>query len=283
MTYREKYFELKKLNNEYLTHNVIKSILMDDGGFNNFLYLLNNFDKEIANPGRLSNIIDRIKKGEPYQYVLGYAFFINSNYVVTPDVLIPRQETEQLAVSTMMIIKKMFNVNENIRILDLGTGSGILAIYLKENFKNAIVSGFDISEKSLEIARKNAKIHDVSVDFVKKDMCDSINENVDVIICNPPYIESEKTVDPQTLKYEPHLALFAQPKCKFYEAVFKYINYSNEKLLMAFEVGEDMEDELTKILESEYPGIGYKFEKDIYGKTRFLYIIRNEETKKYDC
>lgn len=283
MTYREKYFELKKLNNKYLTHTVIKAVLMDDGGFTDFLYLLNNFDQQIKNPGHLENVIDRIKKGEPYQYVLGYAFFVNSNYVVTPDVLIPRQETEQLAVAAMTLTKKIFGADKHLKILDLGTGSGVLAIYLKENFKNADVTGIDISEKSLEIARKNSKIHQVLVNFKQGDMLNPINEKVDVIVCNPPYIESEKTVDPQTLKYEPHLALFASPKTKYYEAVFKYINFSDDKLLMLFEIGEDMEQELTNILENEYPGIGYKFEKDIYGKTRFLYIIRNEETKKYDC
>lgn len=283
MTYREKYFELKKLNDKYLTHTVIKSILMNDAGFNDFFSLLNHFDEQIKNPGRVSNVIDRIKKGEPYQYVLGYAFFVNSNYIVTPDVLIPRQETEQLAVSTMMLIKKIFGGQNKINIFDLGTGSGILAIYLKENFPNANVTGIDISSKCLEIARENAKIHQVLIDFKEKNMLDKIEEDVDVIVCNPPYIESPKTVDPQTLKYEPHLALFANPKTKFYEEVFKYINHSDKKLLMAFEIGEDMESELTEILENDYHGIGYKFDKDMYGKTRLLYIIRNEETEKYDC
>ena len=103
-------------------------------------------------------------------------------------------------------------------------------------------------------------------------------EKVDVIISNPPYIGDKSTVDPQTLKYEPHLALFASPKTKYYEKILSLIDtfVLNEKFLMAFEIGEDMKDELTHIIESNYKGIMYKFEKDIYGKDRYLYIVKDE-------
>ena len=101
---------------------------------------------------------------------------------------------------------------------------------------------------------------------------------VSVVVSNPPYIGDESTVDPQTLKYEPHLALFASPKTKYYEIIMSLIDSTvlSDKHLLAFEIGEDMEDELTHIIETKYKGIMYKFEKDIYGKTRFLYIIKDE-------
>ena len=101
---------------------------------------------------------------------------------------------------------------------------------------------------------------------------------IDVIISNPPYIGDKITVDPQTLEYEPHLALFASPKTKYYEQIMSLIDsfVLNDKFLIAFEIGEDMKDELTHIIEEKYKGIMYKFEKDIYGKDRYLYIVRDE-------
>ena len=132
MTYREKYFELQKLKNKYLNLSAIKSLLIDNGGFADFFNLLKHFDEEIKDEKKLESQIERLTSGEPLQYVLGYAYFVNSNYIVSPDVLIPRQETEQLAVSVLSMIVKMFGKEPNITIVDIGTGSGILGISLKE-------------------------------------------------------------------------------------------------------------------------------------------------------
>lgn len=280
MTYREKYFQLQKLNNKYINLSAIKTLLQHDGNFKEFFNLINHFDDEIKDEKTLDEYILRVSNGEPLQYVIGEAYFVNSNYYVTPDVLIPRQETEELAVATLKMIVKMFGKEPKIKIVDIGTGSGILGIYLKEYFKNSHVICTDISEKALQIAEKNAKAHNVEIDFRKGDMIEPIKEEekIDVIISNPPYIGDKSTVDPQTLKYEPHLALFASPKTKYYEKILSLIDtfVLNEKFLMAFEIGEDMKDELTHIIESKYKGIMYKFEKDIYGKDRYLYIVKDE-------
>lgn len=275
MTYREKYFELKNIKNEYLNNTAIKTILMDDGGFNDFTDLIKNFDKPISDLEKLDKNVQRVCSGEPLQYVLGYAYFVNSNYYVNEDVLIPRQETEELAVYTMTRIVKMFGRDPKITIVDVGTGSGILAIYLKEYFPNSKVIATDISEKALQIAKKNAEKHKVSIDFRLGNMLDPVDEKIDVIISNPPYIGDEKTVAKQTLKYEPHLALFASPKDKFYREILSHLNMMNEKFFIAFEIGEDMKEDLTTLLENEYKGLGYSFMNDIYGKDRFLYIMRD--------
>lgn len=282
MTYREKYFELQKLENKYLNNTAIKSLLVDNGGFKDFFELIRHFDEQLKDENKLNNQIEKLTSGKPLQYVLGYAYFVNSNYVVSPDALIPRQETEQLAVGVLSMIVKMFGKEPRTKIVDIGTGSGILGIYLKEYFPNSEVICTDISSKALEIAAKNAKLHNVRIDFRQGDILEPIaNENnIDVIVSNPPYIRSKDTVDPQTLKYEPHLALFAEPVTKFYEEILTSIDrqiVSDNKFLIAFEIGEDMEEELTKLVEEKYPGIMYRFEKDIYNKTRFLYIVNNKE------
>ena len=280
MTYREKYFQLQKLNNKYLNLSAIKTLLQHDGNFKEFFNLISHFDEELKDEKTLDEYVLRISKGEPLQYVVGEAYFVNSNYYVSPDVLIPRQETEELAVATLKMIVKMFGKEPEIKIVDIGTGSGILGIYLKEYFKKSHVICTDISEKALQIAKKNAVAHNVEIDFRLGDMIEPIKEEtkIDVIISNPPYIGDKSSVDPQTLEYEPHLALFASPKTKYYEQIMSLIDsfVLNDKFLIAFEIGEDMKDDLTHIIEEKYKGIMYKFEKDIYGKDRYLYIVRDE-------
>ena len=122
MTYREMYFSLQKRNNKYLNNTAIKSLLMDDGNFSDFPNLIRHFDDEIKDLAKVEANIERVSNGEPLQYVLGYAYFVNSNYIVSPDVLIPRQETEELAVSVLKMIVKMFGKEPRIKIVDIGTG-----------------------------------------------------------------------------------------------------------------------------------------------------------------
>ena len=282
MTYREKYNQLRKIESKYINNSVIKAILMDDGGFNDFTSLVLHFDDELKDENKVNFQLEKVMGGEPLQYVLGYAYFINGNYIVSPDVLIPRQETEQLAMGTLVYIKKHFSKKKKITIVDVGTGSGILAIYLKENFPDSRVIATDISEKAIQIADKNAKMHNVSIDFRLCNIIDDVDEKIDVLVSNPPYIGSPETVDEQTLKYEPHLALFASPSTKYYREILANISKMNKEFLLAFEIGEDMKDELEELLESEYKGVGYIFEKDMYNKYRFLYILKKKDFDKYE-
>ena len=280
MTYREKYLEIKNIKSKYITGLVISSLLIDDGGFVNFTDLVKHFDDELKEEESINSRLNRILNGEPMQYVLGHAYFIDGEYKVTPDTLIPRQETEQLVMVALKEIVKRFGDKE-ITIADLGTGSGIIAIYLKKKLSNAKVVAVDISEECLEVARENAATYNVDVDFRLGNMMDVIDEKLDVVISNPPYIASENTVDEQTLKYEPHLALFANPKTKYYEEILSNMNKMKDEFFMAFEIGEDMKEELTNLIEDNYKGIGYSFMEDMYFKTRFLFIFKFKDLDKY--
>lgn len=281
MTYRKKYLEIKNIDNKYINGNVITSLLCEDGGFISYTDLVKHFEDEVKDEKTINEKLGRILNGEPMQYVLGYAYFIDGNYKVTPDTLIPRQETEQLAATALKEIIRRFG-NKEIVIADIGTGSGILAIYLKNRLPNAKVIAIDISKECIEVAKENAKKFNVDIDFRLGNMMDPINEKLDVVISNPPYIESKETVDEQTLKYEPHLALFAKPKTKFYEEILSNMNKMKDEFFMAFEIGEDMKSELTNILEDKYQGLGYSFDEDIYYKTRFLYIYKFKDLDKYE-
>lgn len=158
-------------------------------------------------PNRLNEIITRLLRHEPLQYILGKARFHGHSFAVTPAVLIPRPETEQLVD---MIIDQ--NPGSDLQVIDLGTGSGCIAISLARALKFAQVTATDISRDALAIAQHNAQELKTRVRFVEQDIfnCSTPLEAWDIIVSNPPYItESEKTaMEPNVLNYEPHGALF---------------------------------------------------------------------------
>ncbi len=247
------------------------------------LTLYKNFDKECENYENFLSLIERIKNGEPYQYVIQKANFIDLQFNVNEHVLIPRQETEELVIGTKVMIDKMFGPYAKINIADVCTGSGVIGIYMKKFFRLSNVYISDIDEECLKVARSNSKLHNLPVIDIQGDLLSPfIEQNIklDVLICNPPYIGDESTIDEQVWKYEPHTALLASPKTLFYERIFQDADkIMNKDALLAFEIGEDMEEELSKMVEKYFPNSAYKISKDMYGKIRFLYIMIKEDGK----
>ncbi len=273
-TNREIYFQLLNENHKYLNKNVIISLLADANGVDDRIVLYENFDKEAPNYNDLLNKIDLVKSGMPYQYVLGYTYFLGQKIIVNKDVLIPRQETEQLTVDTIVYLRKTMKQNDAPVIADVCTGSGAIACALKKAIPNAKVYGTDISLYALKVAKKNAK----NVEFLCGNLLQPLIDNkvkLDVLVCNPPYIENIKNIDKQVWDYEPHLALVASPATKCYEEIFKNAEkVMKEQYIMAFEIEEDMEKPLIELMNKYLIGCTYCFRKDIYDKTRFLYIIK---------
>ena len=282
-TNRQIYFDLFKENNKYLTRLVIKALLNDANGFNDEISLYKHFDEECNDYDNLLSKIDRVRNGEPFQYVLGYANFIDHNFYVDKNVLIPRQETEELVINAREMIKSIFP-NKEITIADIGTGSGAIAVTLKRYFPKAHVVATDISKEALDVAIKNSESQNQSIEFLLGDMTkplESLGIELDVLVSNPPYIDGKETIDEQVWKFEPHSALLASPSTRYYEEIFK----SAEKImkpnsLMAFEIGEDMEKPLLELIGKyfTFTNVTFKFSKDMYNKTRFLYIIMQEDT-----
>lgn len=275
-TNRQLFFELLKKNNKYLTRLVVKSLLNDANGFTNEFDLYKNFDLEVQNYEELMEKISRVESGEPFQYVLGYANFIDKYFEVNPSVLIPRQETEQLVIDLKTLIEKRF-ADPQITIADIGTGSGAIAVSLKNYFKTANVYATDIDQDCIEIAAGNASRLDQDVLFIRGNMLEPLikyDVHVDVLVSNPPYIDGPSTIDEQVWKYEPHTALLASPDTFFYEEILKNIDkVLNPGGIVAFEIGEEMEESLTKLVKQYMPEANYYFANDMYGKTRFLFII----------
>ncbi len=203
------------------------------------------------------NVAKRINALEPVQYVLGEARFYGFDFFVTPDVLIPRPETEELVDA----IQKQYKQTDNPKIIDIGTGSGCIAISLALLLPNADISALDISEKAIEIAKDNIEENEVEVKLYCGDvLTNDLPENeYDVIVSNPPYItEKEKELmSSNVLDHEPHLALFV-PDDKpllFYERIAELGLKSLKKGgKLYFEINEQFAKETQAMLVSK----GYK-------------------------
>ena len=269
-TNRELLFKYKK---EGISDAVIYFALEECNGYDHLL-LSQNLDSEIKDENRFVNAMNRYLNGEMIEYIFNKAYFLAKPFYVDKSVLIPRQETEQLTVDTIVFIKKVFENGESPVIADICTGSGAIAAAIEKEVPNAKIFATDISPEALEVAKKNVK----NVELFEGNLVDPIIEigaKLDVLICNPPYIQDETRIDEQVWKYEPHLALLASPGTKFYEEIFSKANrIMNKHYLMAFEIEDDMEKPLIELMNKYLDDVSYRFHKDIYDKVRFLYIIK---------
>lgn len=171
------------------------------------IYLGKDINLSESKQYELENILQRLRKNEPIQYIRKMAIFLGRSFYVAPGVLIPRPETEELVE---LIAKE--NLNDAPRILDIGTGSGCIAISLSLIIPQAQVTAWDISEEALAVARRNNEVLGSAVSFQQKDVLAEIDseQRFDIIVSNPPYVtESEKAdMEPNVLDWEPELALF---------------------------------------------------------------------------
>ncbi len=222
---------------------------------------------------KLEDGIKRLNNGEPVQYIVGNVDFYGYKINVNKNVLIPRFETEELIFKTINLIKK--NLNENIKVLDIGTGSGCISIALKKEIPGLDITAVDISEDALVVAKNNALENNCEINFIKSDLFNNIDDKYDLIISNPPYISYDEQIMDIVKKNEPHLALYAKNNgLYFYEEIIKNSsNYLNDKNIIAFEIGYLQANEIKKMTHKYYPNSNIIIEKDMQEKDRFVFII----------
>ena len=209
------------------------------------ILLADEIDLNESNQTLFLNALERLKTHEPIQYVLGKTTFMNLEFKVNSSVLIPRPETEELV---RLMLKEDLDGKE---ILDIGTGSGCIAISLAKNLPNAKVTALDISEEALEVAKENARLNNVNIEFINADIFEyKSDKKYDVIVSNPPYVtESEKILMKQNvLNYEPEIALFVNDfePLKYYESIINFShNNLRDKGFLFFEINNKLEKSLS--------------------------------------
>ena len=272
-TNREAYFEAIKLGTP---KPVTYFALQEVNGFD-YLELTKHFDDAISNYQSFIESINRYLQGEMIEYVFNKAYFLSFPFYVDQNVLIPRQETEQLVLQSKTLIEEMFK-GKQLKIADICTGSGAIGISLKRMLPEHDYYLSDLSKEAIRVSKINSEsLTDQNrIHFIEGDMLEpfiSQGLKLDVIVCNPPYIEDKNTIDERTWKQEPHLALLASPNTKYYKDLLKKAKKVLEpRYLIAFEIGEDMEEALKDLVIKYCPDCDFFFEKDMYGKTRFLFI-----------
>lgn len=255
-----------------------------------FLYLLEISNKEAHNlymefeekiPSDLykefQNGVNRLKNQEPLAHILGYEWFYGYQFQVNEDVLIPRPETEELLANILVAYDERFADKEDVVAIDIGTGSGAIAISLKKEEPKIQVIASDISEKAILVAKENAIKNDADVTFLVGDMVEPFIDagiKVDILISNPPYIPKEESLEESVKGFEPHIALFGgEDGLKFYRTIFERAPLVlNKGAIMAFEIGYNLKVALSKEALSYFPDAKIEVLTDINNKDRMLFI-----------
>ena len=231
--------------------------------------------------------LERLKQQQPIQYIIGKARFYGELFKVDSNTLIPRSETEEMVDS---IIKEtvreigLGNLKAPIYILDIGTGSGCIAVTLAKQLPEAEVFALDVSKGALKVAQENAKLNEVKVNFIEADILDTKNiENqpkFDVIVSNPPYVREleKKQMRANVLENEPHLALFVEDDNPliFYKAITEFAEHNlKPEGVLYFEINEYLASETLALVDS-YSFNEVEVRKDMFGKYRILKAIKSE-------
>lgn len=203
---------------------------------------------------KLKFILEKLTKNKPVQYITKKAYFYGLNFYVNEKVLIPRQETNELVDWVIMSVTH----SKPIKILDIGTGSGCIAITLKKNLPLSEVFAIDISNEAIQVAQKNANDNEVEINFLQKNILEinDLKSNFDIIISNPPYVRELEKLEmaPNVLDNEPHLALFVPDNnpLLFYEKITEIaLKNLTEDGMLFFEINQYLSEETKKMIENK--------------------------------
>ena len=256
---------------------IVTSLILKEVANLSFSDIVNCKFKNLSNTEKqkIIDIVERLINNEPIQYVLGNTEFYGLDLKVNSSVLIPRPETEELVEWILLGISQI-----NPHILDIGTGSGCIAIALAKHLHYGTVDAWDISDDALAVAKENATINDVSIKFTNVDVLKpvDINKKFDIIVSNPPYItDSEKSMmESNVLDFEPHEALFVpdNESLIFYHRIADIAQKMlNENGRLYFEINQANGPEVAELLQRK-EFINVELKNDISGNNRMIRALK---------
>lgn len=263
MNYKE---ILNKLKKEDITN--LNYILKYKYDLNNFIY--NNEQISLI---KAYKIIKLVKKSRhiPVQYIVGNVNFYGYTYKVNKNTLIPRFETEELVENTIELIKKKYK--NQVKILDIGTGTGCIGITLKNEIPTSNVHLLDISKKALKVAKINSKGLDIKL--IHSNLLTKANDKYDVIISNPPYISYDEKIMDIVKNNEPKKALYAKNNgLYYYEQILKTCKKNlNKDFIIAFEIGENQKEDIILLANKYLDNIKIIAKKDMQQRDRMIFIM----------
>ena len=243
-----------------------------------FLIMNPNYRLNYEELQQLTIALNELKKFRPIQYILNESYFYGRTFYVDEHVLIPRQETEELV---KWVLSDYKDEEHHCNVLELGTGSGCIAISLAKEQRKFKIEALDVSKDALQVAQKNAFLHNSEIDFLHQDICrlESWNKPLDVIISNPPYIEpnEKKEMLPNVLDHEPHLALFTpngEPLYFYKKIIFLANSCLKVNGCFYLEINPKYTKDLVAFIKtSTFKDIEVR--NDIFGKNRMLKAVKS--------
>ena len=269
----------KRAEEKGLEKEAIKLLLLELSGKSGaeFVSMLHD-ELPMEEEERLVKEIDKyIIDGIPVQHIIGYTYFYGYKMKVNKEVLIPRPETEELVGYVLSYYDDVFE-GRKVDVVDVGTGSGAIAIALSKEESNMKVSATDISPTAVEVAKENAQINDANVNFMIGDMLEPLIENnmkFDILVSNPPYIPDSEYVEDIVKNNEPHVALFGgSDGMKFYDIILsnahKVLKTPN---ILAFEHGYRSKEKMIELAKKYFPNSEVISIKDLSDKDRMTVVI----------
>jgi release factor glutamine methyltransferase len=259
----------------------VRILLAHDEGLAEQIDVIYSRDKEMAHPVLFAEQMKRLKNGEPVEYIINEASFLQHKLYVDNRVLIPRSETEELVANITEKISDYFDPRNYLVCADIGTGSGAIAIALKSAFPHWVMMASDISKGALEVAKKNFTSTATQCQLVEGDALAPYIEgktHLDILVSNPPYILNKEDAQVSVRDYEPSSALWLDKSKSVYESIFRDC-YKVKKgaLFMAFEISPDLVEWLTSLMEKYLHNYTYEFTDDLNKNKRFLFVLLKED------
>ncbi len=240
--------------------------------------IINDKNLSAFKSNKLLKAVKSLALGIPIQYVVGNVNFYGHEYKIKKGVLIPRFETEELVDYTINFIKKYFP--EEVKVLDIGSGSGVIGLTIKKELAYAEVTLIDISKKAINLTEENANLIDVKVKVYKSNMLSKVitsGETFNIVISNPPYLRYDEEIMDVVLTNEPKKALFGgNDGLKYYREIFKNLKkVITDKALLALEIDSSQKEAILLLVKKYFPNDVCEVIKDMQGRDRMFFLFHN--------